>query len=69
MDLKEGDLVITLVKVENIQAVIGELKEGMVGVVSYSEPKFNKQRVYGVVINGKLYYLFEDEIKKLEEEC
>jgi len=69
MDLKEGDLVVTLAKVEKIQAVVGELSEGMIGVISESEPQFDKQRVYGVVINGKEYYLFEDEIKKLEEEC
>ena len=69
MDLKEGDLIVTLAKVEKIQAVLGELKEGMIGVVSEAEPVFDKQRVYGVIINGKLYYLFEDEIKKLEEEC
>ena len=67
--LKEGDLVVTLLKVEKIQAILGELKEGMIGVISESNSKFDKQRVYGVVINGKEYYLFEDEIKKLEEEC
>ena len=68
MELKEGDLVVTLSKVENIQAVVG-LKEGMVGVISEASPKFDKQKVYGVVINGKEYYLFEDEIKKLERKC
>lgn len=69
MDLKEGDLVITLLKVESIQAVVGELKEGMIGVISEADSQFDKQRVFGVVINGKEYYLFEDEIKKLEEKC
>jgi len=68
MGLKEGDLVITLLKVESIQAVVG-LEEGMIGVITEAEPIFDAQRVYGVVINGKEYYLFEDEVKKLEEEC
>jgi len=69
MDLKEGDLVVTLTKVESIKTVSAELKEGMIGVICQSSPSFNHVRVYGVTIDGQIYYLFEDEIKKLEEEC
>ena len=69
MDLKKGDLVRTVAKVEKIQAVLGEVKSGMVGVVTTTEPKFNKIKVYGILIEGKEYFLFEDEIEKLEEKC
>ena len=69
MDLKEGDLVITLKKVENIRAIMGELKEGEIGVVTECSAHFDKMNVFGIAINGKIYYLFEDEIVKLEEEC
>tara|TARA_R100000231_G_scaffold120127_2_gene90267 strand:- start:730 stop:939 length:210 start_codon:yes stop_codon:yes gene_type:complete len=69
MDLKEGDLVITLKKVENIRAIMGQLKEGEIGVISEANANFDRLKVYGVAIGNKIYYLFEDEIKKLEEEC
>ena len=65
MEIKEGDLVITLKKVESIKAIV-ELKEGITGVVTITNSEFNKARVYGVLIHGKEYYLFEDEIEKLE---
>jgi len=68
MDLVEGDLVITLKKVENIRAIV-ELKEGMTGVITVTNSQFDKSRVYGVLIQGKEYFLFEDEIEKLEEQC
>ena len=69
MELKKGDLVRTVEKVEKIQAILGELKSGMVGVVTTIDPKFNKIRVYGILIEGKEYFLFEGEIEKLEEKC
>jgi len=69
MDLKDGDLVVTLPKVENIRVLSTQLKEGMVGVICQSSPSFDRVRVYAVAIEGQIYYLFEDEIIKLEEEC
>lgn len=69
MDLEKGDIVITLPKVEKIQAIIGELKAGMIGIVIDHSAKFNHICVYGVAIDGLVYYLFEDEIEKLEEKC
>ena len=69
MDLKEGDLVITLKKVENIKAIMGKLKEGEIGVITETSAHFDKLNVYGVAIRDKIYYLFADEIKKLEENC
>ena len=68
MDINKGDLVITLKKVESINAVV-DLKEGMTGVITSATSEFDKTRVYGVLINGREYYLFEDEIEKLEEKC
>ena len=67
MDLKEGDLVVTLPKIRKIKSIVGQLEEGMVGVITETNPKFDNQQVYGVLIDGKVYYLFEDEIKKLED--
>tara|TARA_R100000152_G_C6705079_1_gene133820 strand:- start:385 stop:594 length:210 start_codon:yes stop_codon:yes gene_type:complete len=69
MELKEGDLVVTLKKVENIRAIAGELKEGQVGVITEESAHFDNMSVYGVVIKDKVYYLFQDEIEKLEEKC
>ena len=69
MEINEGDLIITLPKVERIKAILGKVKAGMIGVVIETNPKFNGVKVYGVAINGIVYYLFEDEFKKLEEEC
>ena len=69
MEINEGDLVITLPKVERIKSIIGKIKSGMIGVVVEADSRFNRVKVYGVAINGVVYYLFEDEIEKLEEEC
>jgi len=68
MELKEGDLVIVLPKVQSIQAVV-DLSGGEIGVICDDTGKFDKMQVYGVVVNGHTYYLFSDEIEKLEEEC
>lgn len=69
MALKEGDLVITLKKVENIKAIMGKIKEGEIGVITETNANFDKLNVYGVAIRDRIYYLFEDEIEKLEEKC
>jgi len=69
MELKSGDLVITLPKVERIEAIIGNLKAGMVGVIIKSSPRIHGAQVYAVSVDGHTYYLFEDEIKKMEEPC
>ena len=66
--LKEGDIIVTLPRVERITAVIGKLERGMIGVVVETNPKFNSVQVYGVLINGEIYYLFEDECEKVERE-
>jgi ribosomal protein L24 len=66
--LKEGDIVVLLSKVEKITAIIGRLKAGMIGVVVETNPKFNRVQVYGVLINGEVYYLFEDECEKVEQQ-
>ena len=68
MELKKGDLIVTLLKVERISAIVGQLKADMMGVVTETNPRFNNMKVYGVLIDGKEYYLFEDEIKKWEGE-
>ncbi|UCH71648.1 MAG: hypothetical protein JSW62_04415 [Thermoplasmatales archaeon] len=68
MDLKEGDLVITLPKVAKIQAIVN-LNGGEMGIVVETGAEFNEIQVYAVSINGQIYYLFADEIMKLEEEC
>ena len=67
--LNNGDLVVILPKVEKIRAVLGILEAGMIGVIVDHSAKFNDAIVYGVMIDGSLYYLFEDEIEKLEEKC
>ncbi len=67
MELKKGDLVVTLPKVEKIKAILGKLKAGMVGVITETDPKFNEVRVYGVLIDGQEYFLFEDEIEKWQK--
>ena len=67
--LKEGDLVVTTQKVKKIRAVYGELTEGVIGVIIIDSSIFNNIPVYGVAIDGTIYYLFEDEIEKLEEKC
>ncbi len=67
--LSNGDLVITLPKVESIKAVMRNLRRGMIGVIVDHSAKFNEVVVYAVAIDGNTYWLFEDEIKKLEEKC
>ena len=67
--LSNGDLVVTLLKVENIKAISADLQRGMIGIVIDHTAKFNEVVVYGVAIGDKIYWLFEDEIKKLEKEC
>tara|TARA_B100000424_G_C22728726_1_gene395290 strand:+ start:383 stop:586 length:204 start_codon:yes stop_codon:yes gene_type:complete len=67
MEIKEGDLVVTLPAVEKIKAIIKKLPTGAVGVVSSITPKFDRKTVYEVLIEGETYYLFEDEIQKLED--
>ena len=67
MELMEGDLVITLPQVEKIRAIIDKIGQGQVGVVTSISSKFDSKTVYGVLIDGEVYYLFEDEIKKMEE--
>ena len=69
MDLKKGDIVVTLPRVERIKAVIGKIGGGMIGVVVETNPRFNNVRVYGILLDGEMYYLFEDEIEKLEDKC
>lgn len=68
MELKEGDLVLILPKVKSIQAVV-DLNGGEIGVVVDNSGKFDMLNVYGIMINGHVYYLFADEIEKLEEKC
>jgi len=67
--LSNGDLVVTLPKVEGIKAIAVHLRRGMIGVVVNHTARFNDVVVYGVAIEGKIYWLFEDEIKPLEDKC
>jgi len=69
MELKEGDLVITLPKVDKINSVSVTLGKDLVGVIVETSPRFDTMNVYGVLVDGAVYYLFEDEIEKVEEEC
>tara|TARA_R110002110_G_scaffold76975_1_gene202437 strand:- start:1597 stop:1806 length:210 start_codon:yes stop_codon:yes gene_type:complete len=69
MGLNKGDLVRTLPKVEKIKAVAGKLHSDMIGVIVETNPKFNNTQVYGVLLDGEVYFLFEDEIEKVEGEC
>tara|TARA_B100001123_G_C14742337_1_gene801477 strand:- start:8 stop:217 length:210 start_codon:yes stop_codon:yes gene_type:complete len=69
MALKKGDLVRTLPKVEKIKAIIGKVKSDMVGMIVETNPRFNSTQVYGVLIDGEVYFLFEDEIEALEDKC
>jgi hypothetical protein len=66
MDLKEGDLIITLPKVKKIQAIFN-LGGGEIGVIVDTGGCFDNLKVYGILINDQVYYLFEDEIQKLEK--
>mgnify|MGYP001354581660 CR=1 FL=1 len=69
MELKEGDLVITLPTIDKVRTVKGKVTEGLIGVVVETSAHFDTMQVYGVLIDGVVYYLFEDEMKKLEEKC
>tara|TARA_R100001082_G_C4338708_1_gene149052 strand:- start:784 stop:993 length:210 start_codon:yes stop_codon:yes gene_type:complete len=69
MEIKEGDLVITLPKVEKINSIIDKLWKGKIGVVSSVSSRFESKKVYGVIIDGREFFLFADEIQKLEEKC
>ena len=69
MDIDNGDLVITLSQVENVHVSLGGLSKGMIGVVVSQSPELNQVHIYEVAIEGRIYYLFEDEIKKLEKQC
>ena len=70
MGIDTGDLVVLLPKIERIRTFIGEgLCRGMLGIVIDCNASFNAVRVYGVAVQGNVYYLFEDEIEKLEEPC
>ena len=68
MEIKEGDLVVTLPKVEKVRSIMGRLVEGLIGVVVETSPRFDDLNVYGVLIDGEMYYLFEGEISKMEKE-
>tara|TARA_Y100000034_G_C6556797_1_gene240775 strand:+ start:266 stop:472 length:207 start_codon:yes stop_codon:yes gene_type:complete len=68
MELNEGDLVVTLPRVEKIRAIIDQIGKDQVGVITSISSKFDSKIVYGVLIDGEVYYLFEDEITKLEKE-
>ena len=67
MGLNEGDLVVPLPKVEKIRAIIDKLGSGKIGVIVSVSSKFDSKAVYGVLIDGEEYFLFEDEIIKVEE--
>ena len=69
MELKEGDLVVTLERVDKVKSVLGKLGKDLVGVIVETSPRFDTMSVYGVLIDGDVFYLFEDEIEKVEEEC
>ena len=69
MELKEGDLVITLPRVDKVKSVLGKLGKDLVGVIVESDPRFDSMTVYGVLIDGEIYYLFEDEIEIVEKQC
>ena len=68
MELKEGDLIVTLPRVEKIRAIIDQIGKDQIGVVTSISSKFDSKTVCGVLIDGEIYYLFEDEITKLEKE-
>ena len=70
MEITEGDLVITLPKVDKVKSTRGSrLGTNLIGVIVETDARLDHLNVYGVLIDGVVYYLFEDEIKKLEEEC
>ena len=61
MDLKEGDLVVTLPKLDKVKSVIGKVGKDLVGVIVETTAHFDTMNVYGVLIDGSIYYLFEDD--------
>jgi hypothetical protein len=67
MAIKNGDLVITLPKIKEVQSIVN-LEAGQMGFVVEIEHGA-QSTVYGVIIDSKKYYLFDDEIKKMEEKC
>ena len=67
MEIKEGDLVITLPRVERIRAILDRIVAGQVGVVTSVSSRFDGRWVFGVLIEGQEYFLFDDEVKKLEK--
>ena len=69
MEIKEGDLVITLPRVERIRAILDRIVAGQIGVVTSVSSRFDGKWVYGVLIDGQEYFLFDDEVKKLEKKC
>jgi hypothetical protein len=69
MEIKEGDLVMTLPKVEKIKAILDRIYVGQIGVVTSVSSRFGGKFVYGVLLDGQEYFLFDDEIQKLEKEC
>ena len=69
MELKKGDLVVTLPKVEKIKAIVENMESNMLGFITSVSSEFDGKIVYGVLIDGKEYFLFEDEIEKMEKEC
>lgn len=66
MVIEIGDIVTCREKVEMVTAIYPRLKEGDIGIVVDASPEFSDYKVYGVVINGNTYYLFADEIEKIE---
>ena len=67
MELKEGDLVVTLPKVDKVKSILGKLGHDLVGVIVETSANFDTMNVFGVLIDGDIYYLFEDEIAKVEK--
>jgi hypothetical protein len=49
-----------------VTAIYPRLKAGDIGIVIDASPEFSDYKVYGIVINGNTYYLFADEIEKIE---
>ena len=68
MELKEGDLVVTLPRVDKVKSVLGKIGQDLVGVIVETSANFDTLNVFGVLIDGEVYYLFEDEIAKVEEQ-
>ena len=67
MEIKEGDLVVTLPRVEKIRAIVDRIQAGQIGVVTSVSSRFDGRWVFGVLIEGQEYFLFDDEVKKLEK--